>query len=127
MTTAAKDRIYIQDLLARCIVGLNPDEREAEQDVLINLTLWADLRAAGQSDDVADTVDYSRLKKRILQVVEASSDQLIERLAQRVVDLCLDDARVQRVRVRIDKPGALRFAKSVAVELDRRRDHGAPG
>ena len=127
MTTPAKDRIYIQDLLARCIVGLNPDEREAEQDVLINLTLWADLRAAGQSDDVADTVDYSRLKKRILQVVESSSDQLIERLAQRVVDLCLDDSRVQRVRVRIDKPGALRFAKSVAVELDRRRDHGEPG
>ena len=118
----ARDRIHIQDLLARCIVGLNPDEREAEQDVLINLTLWADLRAAGRSDDVQDTVDYSRLKKRILETVEASDDLLIERLAQRVADLCLDDPRVDRVVVRLDKPGALRFAKSVAVEIDRRRD-----
>ncbi len=122
MSDQARDRIYIQDLLARCIVGLNPDEREAEQDVLINLTLWADLRRAGQSDDVADTVDYSQLKKRILATVEASSDRLIERLAQRIADLCLDDPRVARVKVRVDKPGALRFARSVAVELDRRRD-----
>ena len=122
MSDQARDRIYIQDLLARCIVGLNPDEREAEQDVLINLTLWADLRRAGQSDDVSDTVDYSQLKKRILATVEASSDRLIERLAQRIADLCLDDPRVARVRVRVDKPGALRFARSVAVELDRRRD-----
>lgn len=122
MSPSARDRIYIRDLLARCILGLNPDEREAEQDVLINLTLWADLHAAGRSDDVADTVDYTQIKKRIIETVEASSDCLIERLAQRVADLCLDDARVARVRVRIDKPGALRFARSVAVELDRRKD-----
>jgi dihydroneopterin aldolase/D-erythro-7,8-dihydroneopterin triphosphate epimerase len=121
------DRIHIQDLLARCIVGLNPDEREAPQDVLINLTLWADLREAGRTDDLAHTVDYSALKKRILAMVEASSDLLIERLAQRVADLCLADAHVDRVSVRIDKPGALRFARSVAVEIHRRRDRAEAG
>jgi dihydroneopterin aldolase len=71
-------------------------------------------------------VDYSALKKRILASVEASEDRLIERLAQRVADLCLQDQRVGRVIVRIDKPGALRFARSVAVEIDRcreKRDH----
>ena len=113
------DRLHIQDLLVRCIVGINPDEREKEQDVVINVTLWADLRRACGSDDFADTVDYRSLKKRIMSAVEASSDLLVERLAQRIADLCLDSSEVQRVRVRVDKPGALRFARSVAVEIDR--------
>lgn len=113
------DRLHIQDLLVRCIVGINPDEREKEQDVIINVTLWADLRRACESDDFADTVDYRSLKKRIMTGVEASQDLLVERLAQRVADLCLESPGVERVRVRVDKPGALRFARSVAVEIDR--------
>lgn len=122
MPEHALDKIIVQDLLARCIVGLNPDERESKQDVILNLTLYADLAPAGRSDRVEDTVDYSALKKRILGEVEGAKDLLIERLAQRVADLCLDDPRVDRVVVRVDKPGALRFAKSVAVEIDRRRE-----
>jgi dihydroneopterin aldolase len=72
-------------------------------------------------------VDYSALKKRILAMVEASSDLLIERLAQRVADLCLLEPRVERITVRIDKPGALRFARSVAVEIHRHRDRAETG
>jgi D-erythro-7,8-dihydroneopterin triphosphate epimerase len=115
----ALDRLHIQDLLVRCIVGINPEEREKEQDVIINVTLHADLSKACRSDDFADTIDYRSLKKRIMTAVEASADLLVERLAQRIADLCLDSPGVQRVRVRLDKPGALRFARSVAVEIDR--------
>lgn len=118
------DRIYIQDLLCRCIVGINPEEREKKQDVIINITLDVDLRAASKSDKIADTVDYKGIKTRVIDAVETSADFLIERLAQRIADVCLADARVEGVRVRVDKPGALRFAKTVAVELHRTHDNG---
>ena len=124
MASGQLDRIFIQDLLARCIVGINPDERESKQDVLINITLHADLRQACQTDRFEETVDYRGLKKRVIAAVEASEDWLIERLAQRIADLCLTDARVERVVVRVDKPGALRFARSVAVEIERGREDG---
>lgn len=119
------DRIHIQDLLCRCIVGINPEEREKQQDVIINITLDVDLSAASLSDDITDTVDYKGIKTRVIEAVERSTDFLIERLAQRVADVCLADERVGRARVRVDKPGALRFAKTVAVEIERTRGDGA--
>ncbi len=115
------DRIYIEDLLCRCIVGINPEEREKKQDVIVSITMEVDLHAASKSDDIHDTVDYKGIKTRVIEAVENSTDFLIERLGQRIADICLDDARVERVQVRVDKPGALRFAKTVAVELDRKR------
>jgi len=118
-TSRPLDRLYIDDLLVRCIVGINPEERDKKQDVIINATLHADLSKACRSDDFADTVDYRSLKKRIMAMVEKSADRLVERLAERVADLCLESPGVERVRVRVDKPGALRFARTVAVEIDR--------
>jgi dihydroneopterin aldolase/D-erythro-7,8-dihydroneopterin triphosphate epimerase len=119
------DRIYIRDLRTRCIVGTNPDERVNAQDVVINLTLHADLRRAGASDDIADTVDYRAVKKDVLAMVEASSCQLIERLAERIAEVCLAHAGVRRVGVLLEKPGALRFARTVGVEIVRTRvGHG---
>lgn len=118
---SAPDRIYIRDLQLRCIVGIYDDERREKQDVTINIIMCADLRAAGASDRIEDTVDYKAIKKRVLAMVEQSSFFLIERLAERVAEICLEDARVQRVVVAVDKPGALRFARSVAVEITRDR------
>jgi FolB domain-containing protein len=115
------DRIHIRDLLARCIIGIYPEERENRQDVLVNITLYADLSEAAQSDRIGDTVDYKRLKKRVLEEVEGSSYYLVERLAGRLAELCLEDPKVRRVEVTVDKPGALRFARSVAVEIVRER------
>ena len=113
------DKILIEDLLLRCIVGVNPEEREKEQDVNLCIMLFLDLRAAGRSDAMADTVDYKALKVRIRHFVEASSFFLIEKLAAEVARICLDDSRVERVVVRLEKPGALRFARTVAVEIER--------
>lgn len=113
------DKIYIRDLALRCIIGLYPEEREKKQDVLINATLITDLRAAGQSDDLSDTVDYKAIKVNILDFVEHSRFQLIESLADGIAEICLKDPRVQSATVTIDKPGALRFCKSVAVEITR--------
>jgi len=113
------DRIYIRDLKLRCIIGIYPDERRERQDVVINVTLETDLAPAAASDRIEDAVDYKGLKKRIIALVEGSACQLIETLADRVAALALEDQRVRRVTVTVDKPGALRFARSVAVELTR--------
>ena len=115
------DRIHIRDLKARCIIGINDWEREKKQDIVINLTLHADLSAAGQSDRIGDTVDYKDLRNRIIDAAESSRYFLIERMAEAIAQLCLEDPRVQRVDVAVDKPGALRFARSVAVEVTRTR------
>jgi len=119
--TEPLDRIYIRDLRLRCIIGVAPHERDKKQDVEISVTLWADLRQAALSDRIEETVDYKALKLKIVELVEGSSDFLLERLAQRVADLCLQEARVRRVRVLIEKPAALRFARTVGVEIDRER------
>jgi FolB domain-containing protein len=115
------DRIVIDDLLIRCILGVNDDERREKQDVLINLAVYADLRKSGASDRIEDTVDYRALKKRVLAMAEPSSFHLEEALAHAVAALCLEYPQVQRVDVRVEKPNALRFARTVAVEISRGR------
>ena len=124
MTDVPADRIHIRDLCARCIVGVNPEERVKPQDVVIQLTLHADCRRAGQSDDIHDTVDYKALKDHVLGMVEGSSFFLLERLAERIAEICLAHAGVVRAEVTVDKPGALRFARSVAVQIVRDRQPG---
>lgn len=121
----AMDKIYIRDLLVRCIVGIYPEERENKQDVVINIEMGCDLSAAAASDQIEDTVNYKSVKKEIMALVESSAFLLIERMAGEIASLCLACPGVRQVRVTVDKPGALRFARSVAVELFRTRtkDH----
>jgi FolB domain-containing protein len=115
------DRIIISDIRARCIVGVNIDERTENQDVTINLSIFADLRKAARSDKFENAIDYRDLKKRVLSMVEKSKYFLLEALAEAVADVCLKTPGVLKVRVRVDKPSALRFARSVGVEIVRRR------
>jgi D-erythro-7,8-dihydroneopterin triphosphate epimerase len=116
------DRILIRDLSARCIIGINEEERREKQDVLINLIIFADLRQAGKSDRFEDSVDYRALKKRILSMVEGSKYHLIEALAEEIAAICLEEKTVLQVQVRVDKPYALRYARSVGVEITRKRE-----
>lgn len=115
------ERIYIRDLSARCIIGIYPDERREKQDVIINIVMEGDLSAAARSDAIEDTINYKLIKKSVLRMVQDSDFNLIETMASRVLDLCFADPKVQRATVTVDKPGALRFARSVAVEFTRER------
>lgn len=115
------DRILIRDLAVRCIIGVNEEERREKQDVLINVALEADLKPAGKSDDFADTVDYRAIKKEIFAMAESSHYFLVEALAERIADICLQHHGVARVQVTVEKPAALRFARTVAVEITRDR------
>ena len=117
------DEIRIEELLVRTVIGINGEERRDRQDVLLNLVLFVDTRAAGRTDDIADTpVNYRTLTKRVIGRVEESRFHLIERLAQEIADLCLEEPGVERVRVEVKKPGALRFARSVSIVIDRGRE-----
>ncbi len=115
------DQILIQDLRFRCIVGVNEDERHEKQDVVAQITLDVDLRRAGQTDALEDTIDYKALKKAVLAMAERSQFQLVEALAQSIADICLSHEPVTRVAVTVEKPGALRFARTVGVRIVRER------
>ena len=115
------DLIHIDDLLVRTIIGINPEERINRQDVIISITLTTDTRKAAVSDDIADAVNYRTLTKDVFDMVEQSEFLLVERMAEEIANICLKDERVSKARVRVDKPGAIRFARSVAVEIERER------
>jgi dihydroneopterin aldolase/D-erythro-7,8-dihydroneopterin triphosphate epimerase len=116
------DKILIKDLRLRCIIGIDEFERREKQDVTINVAIWSNLTEAAKTDDIRKTVDYKEITKRIIRLVEGSEFRLVETLAEKVAESCLEHARVQKVRVTVEKPGALRFARSVGVSILRKRD-----
>lgn len=113
------DKTFIKDLVARGIIGINDWEREKPQEMLINITVFSDTRAAAQSDDLADCVDYRALAKKAQSHAETATRFTVEALANDIAAICLEQELVQRVIVRVEKPGAVRFAKSVGVEVER--------
>jgi D-erythro-7,8-dihydroneopterin triphosphate epimerase len=116
------DRILIKDLVVPGIVGINPDERVTRQDILINVTMLVDTAPAAASDDINDAVNYRSVTKAIISHVEEGEPMLVERLVAEIAEICLGaDERVAEVEVTVEKPGALRFARSVGVSIRRSR------
>ncbi|MBZ0110942.1 MAG: dihydroneopterin aldolase [Thermoanaerobaculia bacterium] len=109
----------VRNLLVRGILGINPDERTSRQDILINLEIFTDISAAAASDSIEDSLNYRSLTKAVIDHVESAQDLLVERLVTDVANLILREFPAQAVRVRIEKPGALRFAESVGIETYR--------
>src|SRR5688572_6369785 len=118
------DHVFINDLTARGIIGINDWEREKPQEILINIVLSANLHKAGNSDDIQDSVNYRTIAKKVLTHSETAQRQTVEALAADIARLCLEEPGVQKVRVRLEKPGAVRFSSSVGVEIERAKDEG---
>jgi FolB domain-containing protein len=116
------DKVLIEDLSARGIIGINDWERKKKQEILINLTLFGDQRAAAKSDDIRDCINYRTITKKVLHHAETAERFTVEALAADIADICLEDEQVLGVQVRVEKPGAVRFARSVGVEIERMRD-----
>ena len=116
------DQVFISDLIARGIIGVDDWEREKRQEISINIVLFADLHEAGRSDNLEDSVNYRTVAKMVLAHAETAQRQTVEALAADVARLCLEQPGVQQVRVRIEKPGAVRFSRSVGVEIERSRE-----
>jgi len=116
------DKVIIKNLLARGIIGVNDWERKRAQNILINITLFTDTRRAADSDDINDCVNYSTMSKKVLTHSESANRLTVEALANDLAKICLMEKGVQKVIVRVEKPGAVRFAESVGVEIERHRD-----
>jgi FolB domain-containing protein len=113
------DQIFIHDLLIRGVIGISDREREQPQDILVNITIFADIQNAGKSDDVEDSVNYRTIAKKVLVHTEKVQRYTVEALATDIAELVLAEPKVKGVRVRVEKPGAVRFSKSVGVEIER--------
>lgn len=114
------DKIIISDLLVQGIIGVNESEREKLQDILINIEIETDLHRAGITDKLEDTISYRSVIKNVISCVEGSRYYTVEALAEAIASMCLQEPGAQKARVRVEKPGAARFARSVGVEIERR-------
>ncbi len=117
----AGDRIFLHGLTAECIIGFIDWERRVKQTVVLDVELPVDCRRASLTDEVADTLDYKQVAKRVLAFVGASEFRLVETLAHRVALLILEEFAVEWVRVALNKPGAIRNSRDVGVVIERRR------
>lgn len=119
------DQIHIKDLRVPGILGINPEERINEQEILVNATLWADTRPAALSDEIDDAVNYRTITKALIAHIREGKPMLVERLVQELTDICFDmEPRIRRVRMTVEKPGALRYARSVGISITRDRSSG---
>ena len=121
MKEAEGDRIDIVGLTVPTIIGIFDWERKVRQKVSLDLTLWTDVKRAARTDRIEDALDYKRVSKRLQGLIKESEFFLLEKLAEEVARILLAEFKVKQVRVRVEKPGALRGARTVAVTITRRR------
>ena len=120
-STQSGDHIFLRGLAAECIIGFIEWERRVKQTVVVDLELPVDCRRAATTDDVADTVDYKRVAKRVLAYIEASEFKLVETLAHSLAMLLLEEFGLEWVRISVNKPGAIRNSRDVGVVIERSR------
>ena len=113
------DKVFIKDLKVRGILGIHEWERVTPRDIIINVSLYTDTRRAARTDDIADCVSYSDVARKIRAHAESAARMTVEALANDIAKLCLLEPKVQKVVVRVDKPGAVPEAESVGVEVER--------
>jgi FolB domain-containing protein len=116
------DKIFITDLLARGVIGVSDRERAQKQDIVINIILNADTRKGAISDNIDDCVNYRTVAKAAIAHAESAERYTVEALAADIAKICLEMPSVEGVTVRVEKPGAVRFSRSVGVEIYRSKE-----
>jgi dihydroneopterin aldolase len=116
------DKIFLSSLKVECIVGIWEWERRVKQAVIIDIEMAADIRKAAASDRIEDTIDYKRVSKRLQTFVGESQFHLVETLTERIAQLIVLEFGVSWVKVRLNKQGAIRGARDVGIEIERRRE-----
>ncbi|NQY36582.1 MAG: dihydroneopterin aldolase [Alteromonadaceae bacterium] len=111
--------IYVEKLEIYTILGINKEERENKQKLIIDYWIDADITKAMLSDNIEDCVNYRTINKEILSLVVNSSYNTIERLLGVLLDLILSYDGVLNAKLKIAKPGALRYAESVSITAER--------
>ena len=113
------DKVFITNLHVRGILGIHDWERVTPREIIINATMFTDTHSAAQSDDISDCVNYSEMTKKLRAHSESVARMTVEALANDLAEICLQEPRVVKVILRVDKPGAVPEADSVAVEVER--------
>ena len=116
---SAGDIMFVRGLEVRTIIGVFDWERDVKQTVCIDLEMRCDVRRAAQRDHIDATLSYKAVSKRIIGFVEASEFQLVETLAERIAELVIGEFRVRWLRLSVSKPGAVRGARHVGVQIER--------
>ena len=111
------DKVFIENLEIETIIGIFGWEREVKQIVRISLEMSFDISKAGKSDNIDDALDYKKIGKSIVNLVENSSFFLVEKMAEEIASLVLKNKKIEEIKLRVEKPGALRGSKSVGVEI----------
>jgi dihydroneopterin aldolase len=119
--THAGDRIFLHGLEIECIIGFIEWERRIKQTVVLDIEMPVDCARAAVNDDVADTLDYKKVAKRVIAFVSESEFKLVETMAHRLALTILDEFSIEWVRLSINKPGAIRGSKDVGVAVERTR------
>ena len=115
------DHVFIEGLEIEALIGIYDWERRVRQPLVFDLEMAFDNRVPAASDDIAHTLDYKAVSTRIREVVSQSGFGLVETLAERVAEMVLAEFPVQRLRLKLSKPGAVRGARAVGVSIERSR------
>lgn len=113
--------IKIENLKLRTIVGIYDWEKKTKQDIVINVEMEFDGAKAIETDNIDDTVDYKTITKKIITMVEGTQFNLIEKIAGEAMKIVMENEKVEKASVRVDKPGALRFTDTVSVTQNQSR------
>jgi dihydroneopterin aldolase len=113
------DIVYIRDLRIETIIGIYDWEREVKQTVSLDLEMAHDIRKAGETDDIQYALNYKSIAKRLIAFIEQSEFLLVERMAEEVAAIVMNEFSVPWLRLRVSKPGALRGSKDVGILLER--------
>ena len=98
------DKIFIDRLMVRGIIGVNESERELPQEIVISVCLFTDVSRAGGTDEIADCVDYQSVVEKITAHAERAGRYTVESLATDIAQIGLLERGVERVLVRVEKP-----------------------
>lgn len=115
------DKIFLEGLEVRCIIGTLPRERKAKQKISIDLEFSTSVKKAARLDNLKDSINYKKVSDRITEFVSTSRFCLIETLAERLAAILLREFKLKNLRLRIRKPAAIRNAKNVGVEIARKQ------
>jgi dihydroneopterin aldolase len=113
------DKVFISQLHVDTIIGVYDFEKETKQSLFFDIEMLTDIRAAANSDDINDTVDYAAVSERIIKHVTAKPVELLETLVEQIAEFILSDFNVSEVKVRVSKPAAVKEANTVGVEIIR--------
>lgn len=115
------DKIFIQDLRIPCLIGIFDWERKKKQVVSVSLEFPASISKAAKTDQIRYAMDYKKIAKRTIAYVSKSHFFLIEALIENLADILLREFRLKEITLQVEKPGAIRGAKTVGIRITRKR------